>query len=453
MKLRLLAHRAVIIAAAAAAAPCNGQSSLQSALETLCCVGCVRAAVRMAGLQRVYRAARTHRLACGRANIIDGAFVPRSRASLSMMHRHGTNTPYESFILQASASDLDTALDQLERVQPSRPNAAHLADAARTVRLMGGDSRRTLANHIVRILENDTLPEHVRSDLLDVLIEQCDATTAPALARVAADWVHGLSSASASQAESPSNPVTLINGKLLSRLLAKGLPTIQKTLPSPDEIIGTIELAACSDWCSERAREECYKALAHSSLSAETRRAVVVRVITCMTRHTSVSPALAQLVDAGAIESLRTVLRTSLESTEFHFGAAAALADRGDPAILPDLEAARAKFASSRPRFAGYISSYVWQIKTQNPESEMVAYLRNDNADSLDRKIWVLRRCVERGIAPDQVRSALLAFLSRAQAKGGTSASLAPLREQAFALGVLSAEESTDGPLGDTSAK
>lgn len=323
-----------------------------------------------------------------------------------------------------------------------RMDLAELRACVETVRTHGARGDQNLWEGLHRIISSDGIHQRIRMEAIKLACEKADATTAPQILALGASWAAALDTSRKAPEEFARDESARVKSLLLSPLILDGIDTLMDNVADQQEIAELAKEVATDTWCSLQASNRCLEIIAEVSLPPHIRRRIILETMEVMKRSTVVPYPFLRSLDESAFPVLRELVRQSSEPDTFHFCAAAALAHLGDQGILAHLRASRPAFLDKHVNIEGYLVYYIWQIETQHPPANVLAFIRSAPEPGIERRLWAVRRAVELGLTKADIRNAIFAYATQVQPdRHGIRSGLASLKELGIELGVLTLED------------
>lgn len=237
---------------------------------------------------------------------------------------------------------------------------------------------------------------------------------------------------------------------LLYAVVRHGLEPLSRDPNHAEEILKLLTRVLTKTWLSLHAPVECYPLLEQLNVPEESKRGAVLEVIERYRRHAALPLPLLDLLDVSYFPHLVALVEESDDPETFHFCAAAALAHFGYQGILPRLESLRPSFRAKHPNIEGYLVHFAWQIEIQNPPEKLIVYIGSKPGVRVEERLWAVGRAVEVGLPKEQIRDAILGYVSQVEPDSrGFRPGAISLKEIGIELGILSSSDLPDVPLPD----
>jgi hypothetical protein len=348
----------------------------------------------------------------------------------------------------AEAPDVESALGELEDV--SRPlDVSRLESALATLRERMAVGDTAAWQRLRAVIDRNDRPTSVRLGALTVSAEKADLAIARDIRALAERWTSLLSEPLADTGGWTRDRLGQVDllYQFLDLLAAGKLPVELAGEPPTLEVLKRNFLYAHID---PGKKKQALDVIVQSGAPKALRREIGIEIVTGLPRSEGVSPALGKLLDEEAFPRLRELVRASDKPSNFHFGAAAALAHLGDDGIRDTLLARRAAWSTTDPKAAAILEYFVWQIDVQHPSTKLLDAIGAAHRNSSSARTWALHRALELGLDRTALRSAVLAYADTVQPKivrgrDGRERKWYPdlsgLKQEALDLGVLKPED------------
>jgi hypothetical protein len=196
-----------------------------------------------------------------------------------------------------------------------------------------------------------------------------------------------------------------------------------------------------------------YELLALSPAEPSRKRRVAEAVVEAHSSALSHHPVVFQMLSEESLPPLRRILTTS---SEFHFGAAAALAQLGDVTVVDYLQRRRKEFSPAASSGADQVGYFIWQIEVQQDTGSLVSFIASDADIAGKGRVWAILRTRQLGVRSNELRAAILEHARHVQPRELVSASgevhrywpgLEEVKTTGVALGVMSETDLPHIPL------
>lgn len=189
---------------------------------------------------------------------------------------------------------------------------------------------------------------------------------------------------------------------------------------------------------------------AGSTAPPEPRARSAERIVMAMRKGQWVMDEVADQLDPAAIERFREIVSGARSVDEFHWGAAAAMAQRADKAAGPLLQEKARLFASQGSRLAGEVAAMVKRIQVQASAESVLAAIDEEPANGgATFAAWLVRRAPQVGVTTQVLREHVVRWLERCREEIAhrdfrSRSTARAIRAAAQHVGALGSEEYPD---------
>jgi hypothetical protein len=266
-----------------------------------------------------------------------------------------------------------------------------------------------VAARLLGAVRNERVDTGTRIVALELLCREAGADVAGHVVTLAGAWVKDLHEPPGGGTEIAKDARLTAEALLLDTFI-RNVKDLQGKLVEQEPLLSVLERVAC---CEALAMVPSLEAMASNPGPIELRRRHALAIV-AERRGTTVAPdPLLRLLGPESVPDLRKLVQSSTGADDFPFMAAAALAHFGDQEILPDLEAARPALRAKGASIEGYVLDDIWRINAQNPSEKLLEAIASEDPRTGGRQLWTVRRAVEVGLKPADIRAALLTYAAK----------------------------------------
>lgn len=142
-----------------------------------------------------------------------------------------------------------------------------------------------------------------------------------------------------------------------------------------------------------------------STASGEARSRSAERIVMAMPQSAWMMDGVVDQLDRAAIDRLREAVRGAKTIDEFHWGAAAAIAQAGDQAAAPLLQDRAWLFASQGSRLADEVAAMAKRIQVQASPESVLAAIDEGPTNGAAFSAWLVRRAPQMGVTTQAMRA------------------------------------------------
>jgi hypothetical protein len=332
---------------------------------------------------------------------------------------------------RAGAPDLETAICRLEnwRREYTSVQLKEWCNIISSQAVVGDES---IGKRLYGVIANEGLHISVRAEALRVALEKAGEHGASELVLMFGAWCLHESAGDVSDERARAR------AGLVWIVVTEGLRDLERAMTDQRPLLRLLTLIP--KFRQPVLLPHIWEGIAENPAPTEFRRAAALQHIADF-RDWSICPEpLVPILGTEALPVLRELVRQGENPEEFHYHAAACLAQLGDEEIVPDLEAWVPRLAQKHRRLGECVDGYIWKIKAQHPPEKLLEYVRSEG------RRWPMQRALQLGIPKSEIRKALLEYADDLKARGKKEdlGQLIVVKHDGLKLGVLGPEDLPD---------